>query len=272
MSDSSNPHILWDPWPYFYPDNTNVRYGILVLNHYTHFPFDPDVLMRMWNKASIRITVDGGTDYWLRWINKTEFVNSVKIDLITGDMDSISPRTLEYLGKIKTKIVRTPDQNETDFTKALRVLKNHIDDNKIELDYLIILVATCGRLDHLIGNINTMYKAKEIIPNLRIIKVAGDSFTWLLHEGEHKINIPKSILTAGKWCSLIPIGQSCTVTTTGLKWNLNETKLDVSQIISTSNTFNGENPVYVKTNHTIVWALCVKTLFQKFLFKKLLPI
>lgn len=40
-------------------------------------------------------------------------------DLITGDMDSSSPAVIEKLGNIGSTIVETPNQNHTDYTKAL---------------------------------------------------------------------------------------------------------------------------------------------------------
>lgn len=77
--------------------------------------------------AKIRITVDGGTSRWVSWLKSHNFdLEDVSPpDLITGDMDSLSQEVLDYFTKKQvSKIVKTPDQNHTDFTKALMELNN----------------------------------------------------------------------------------------------------------------------------------------------------
>lgn len=71
-------------------------------------------------------------------------------------------------------------------------------------------------------------------------------------------NVHHSIVSNphSKWCSLIPIGNPCTVTTTGLKWNLTNDKLEFGGIISSSNEFNfSEKLVTVVPNNTLLWSL-----------------
>lgn len=79
------------------------------------------------------MTVDGGTNRWLTWLNQNGFdINSVAAPhLVTGDMDSISKEILHYYMKTNkvTNVIFTPDQNETDFTKALREIKQHASAN-----------------------------------------------------------------------------------------------------------------------------------------------
>lgn len=71
------------------------------------------------------------------------------------------------------------------------------------------------------ANINSLFKAKTICPNVNIFQLANDSLTWLLYKGRHKIIIPEILRKNNNWCALIPIGEECdNVTTTGLKWNL----------------------------------------------------
>lgn len=82
----------------------------------------------------MRITVDGGTDQWLSYLNKHKIdCNSIKpIDLITGDMDSILDETLSQMRTHKhTQVIVTEDQNATDFTKALLELKKYTEKNPL---------------------------------------------------------------------------------------------------------------------------------------------
>lgn len=69
------------------------------------------------------MTVDGGTERWLTWLklNNSDHHKNVAPDLITGDMDSVAEEIIRHFG-LKNKrlqIIKTENQDETDFTKAL---------------------------------------------------------------------------------------------------------------------------------------------------------
>lgn len=72
-------------------------------------------------------------------MNWKENLNKKKDDLymphlLTGDFDSISTETLEKLKKINgVQVIHTPDQEETDFTKALEILNDYKEQKKIEV-------------------------------------------------------------------------------------------------------------------------------------------
>lgn len=87
---------------------------------------------------------------------------------------------------------------------------------------MFVLVDSSGRLDQIIANINTLFRSHEIMSNVRIFLLSSNSLTWLLNKGEHVIHIPSCLRENEEWCALLPIGSSCIVTTTGLKWNLSE--------------------------------------------------
>lgn len=56
-------------------------------------------------------------------------------DFISGDFDSVEPQLLEYYAKRNVKICPTPDQSQTDFTKALVLLNKFLADNSKEVSY-----------------------------------------------------------------------------------------------------------------------------------------
>lgn len=94
--------------------------------------------------ASVRITVDGGTDEWLTWIARHNIKDNKDPDLITGDMDSIKVETLNYFTNSETKVISTLDQDETDYTKALKELKkftylNNIKVTQIQIKDLLVI-------------------------------------------------------------------------------------------------------------------------------------
>lgn len=56
-------------------------------------------------------------------------------DLVTGDFDSISPDCMDKLKNTHVKVIETPDQNYTDFTKSLIQLFNECRNKNIKVNY-----------------------------------------------------------------------------------------------------------------------------------------
>lgn len=71
------------------------------------------------------MTVDGGTNKWHNFIKLNAFEHLKIPDLITGDLDSADPNIVEQFVAKGSKIVHTPNQDETDFTKALKEVKEY---------------------------------------------------------------------------------------------------------------------------------------------------
>lgn len=83
----------------------------------------------------MKITVDGGTKQWLAWLEKNDipFYSVPPPDLITGDMDSLPKTVLNYFSTKHPSInvIKTPDQDRTDFMKALFELQSHCTKKSI---------------------------------------------------------------------------------------------------------------------------------------------
>ncbi|XP_069674851.1 thiamine pyrophosphokinase 1 isoform X1 [Periplaneta americana] len=241
----------WNPLDILDVEHSSFRYGLLILNQPINVP--RDLMLSLWNKATMRVTVDGGTNRWFHFLQNGDYIPP---DLITGDMDSIKQNVLAYFKSKGTRIILTPNQNETDFTKALRHFQCHVASEKLQLDGVIAVCETSGRLDQILTNLNTLYKTKEIIGDLPMYQLASDSLTWLLTPGQHRIFVGETIAHKGGWCSLIPVGARVeNVTTTGLKWNLNNRSMEFGGLISSSNTYSGEPEITVKTSGPLVWSM-----------------
>lgn len=89
--------------------------------------------------AQITVTVDGGAHRWLKYleehgINLSNDEHKQYIpDLVTGDMDSCPPDIIEKLRNIGSTIVKTPDQNHTDYTKALLQVAHYAKTRNINV-------------------------------------------------------------------------------------------------------------------------------------------
>ncbi|GAB0094794.1 Thiamine pyrophosphokinase [Sergentomyia squamirostris] len=246
----------WSPEKYLTVSGLKEEdYALVVLNRPINC--EENFVIELWNSAQIRLTVDGGTDRWLNFSSKSS--SSRKIlppDMVTGDFDSIHPETLTTMKSLNCDIIRTPDQNETDFTKAIRELKPRLNARNVET--VIVLAETSGRLDQIMANINTLFKAQTFSPELDIFILSSDSLSWLLSPGHHSITIPRRILDQKLWCSVIPIGRKCVVTSRGLKWNMTGQTIQFGGIVSTSNTYSGLDRVEITTSDHVLWCMGTK--------------
>ncbi|XP_029162446.1 thiamin pyrophosphokinase 1 [Nylanderia fulva] len=262
---SESSGTAWNPFDIF-QCGTCCEYAVIVLNRPIFWKHD--IMLRFWQKAQITVTVDGGTHRWLKYLE--EYGIDVLSDehrkyipnLITGDMDSCSPAIIEKLGHIGSTVVETPNQNHTDYTKALLQVAHYAKTRNINLGEIYVLAETSGRFDHIIGNINTLYKSDKLVGNIQVIQIASNSLTWLLKPGLHNICIPEILVQRRSWCGLLPFGcpVNC-ISTTGLKWNLNNTTMEFGGLVSTSNTYE-TSEVTINTNTSVIWTMGIEPLIE----------
>lgn len=203
-------------------------------------------LIKLWNNASIRHVVDGGANYLndLQQLAKSRSAEDAPKDpqLLTGDMDSIRGDVLaHYRNTDGCNVLETPDQDHTDFTKAIKELGKQKTLAEREVKSIVVFYTSCGRLDHVLSIYNTLYKfGKDIeestLPPLILVDLAS-SISLLLTKGKHQIPSVKN----AKWCSLVPLNGPATLTTTGFRWNLNKDTLEFGKFISTSQEFDGKS-------------------------------
>lgn len=77
------------------------------------------------------MTVDGGTNKWHGFVKQNNFCDLKFPDFITGDLDSADPTIIKHFVSLGSKIIHTPNQDETDFTKALKEIKKYSISNYI---------------------------------------------------------------------------------------------------------------------------------------------
>lgn len=128
-------------------------------------------------------------------------------DAIVGDMDSLDQ---EYAIRFSERIHPNPDQETNDLTKAVTwCVENDYDD-------LVILGATGKREDHTLGNISLL---AEYVKSVRIKMVTDTGFLIPLIKSA---TIPAC---KGQQVSIFSIDNSTEITSSGLKFPLNRTRL-----------------------------------------------
>lgn len=140
-----------------------------------------------------------------------------KLDFISGDFDSHSGSDDSVYDD---KFIFTPDQNKTDFHKALEII---LQEGYKNID---VLGASGGEQDHFLGNLTVAFSFKEKL-NIKFYDEFSEYFF-----------IPKNfVLKNVKDCmiSLYPFPIAENIFTKGLNWSLNGESLNITSRIGTRN-------------------------------------
>ncbi|XP_015792549.1 thiamin pyrophosphokinase 1 [Tetranychus urticae] len=223
------------------------NFGLVILNHALD-DLDSNQLdnfNNLWQSAKLKLSVDGGTNSLI------DLGPTYVPDLITGDFDSIKESTTNYFKKLGVEIIETPDQNYTDFMKALFVLDEKHMRN--QLNYIVVLWQVNHRLDQSFSNISTLHKWSEEKSDCPIFYLdLKGSLSWLMKKGRHEI-VSNS---QPKWLSIVPFDGPATITSSGLLYNMNKMTLSFSSILSTSNQFakSDEKAILEVEDNPVLWS------------------
>ncbi|WP_426279003.1 thiamine diphosphokinase [Chryseobacterium sp. S-02] len=140
-----------------------------------------------------------------------------KLDFISGDFDSHSGADENIY---EEKFIYTPDQNSTDFYKALEIILQKSFTN------IDVFGGSGGEQDHFLGNLTVAYGFKDQL-NIKFY----DEFSEYYF-------IPKKYSLKGvkdKMISLYPFPAVENITTKGLNWPLINGSLNITSRIGTRN-------------------------------------
>lgn len=123
-------------------------------------------------------------------------------DIVIGDLDSVNKETLKNL-----KHIRIKDQDHSDYQKALKyVAENNISPS-------IVFGINGGYIDHIMNNISIFSNTDDVFVDHKTVMQS-------LGFGTHRLNIQKDT-------KISIFGMpSCHLTTSGLKWNVNDRTLN----------------------------------------------
>lgn len=157
-------------------------------------------LVRLAEECSPIIGVDGGTDALLD--------AGVAVDLVIGDMDSLSSATAADIDRGRLLSIRHPrDKDESDLEIALRWCQENA------IDEVALVGVTGGRLDHELAALGSLSRSGLLRPVIH----DPSSTTWLLsRDGRREVEIP----AAGTTISVIALDEDTRLIASGLKWTL----------------------------------------------------
>lgn len=140
-----------------------------------------------------------------------------KLDFISGDFDSHSGIDENIYHE---KFIFTPDQNFTDFQKALDILKNK-DVKKVD-----VYGGSGGEQDHFLGNLHVAFLFKNELE----ITFYDEFSSYFFIPKDFEINNVE-----GKMISLLPFPKVENLVTDGLNWELKNEDLEITKRIGTRN-------------------------------------
>ncbi len=175
----------------------------------------PAEIVRWHEGCDKLIAVDGGA----------ELVAQADLapDIVIGDFDSISPERLAQINP--HALIHNPDQNTTDFQKAL----THA--TSLGAVNIVVLDPEGDRLDHALSALGW---ASQQLKGRKIRFVFSRAIVHLLDsEAEYECR-------EGSTISILPLESSQIIRTSGLKWNIQNTKMKLGEFDSVSNLAESE--------------------------------
>ncbi|TAQ84817.1 hypothetical protein B7494_g6844 [Chlorociboria aeruginascens] len=263
------------------------RYALLVLNQDLKLPFR--IYHRIWRNSLYHVAVDGGANhvYDLNISSKVEDNPDeyLSLDTIIGDLDSFRKELRqEYLDK-GVEIIMDPEQNSTDFTKAVRYIKTcelsttgsrmvsqssghtslqtqrsrltNIKGLSRPLD-IVCLGGLGGRVDQGLSQLHHLYTFQKA-PNYaegRMFLVSSEAITFVLRAGRHRIKVLENLgsIRLGEHIGIIPLKEPSVITTSGLKWDVEDWETEFGGHISTSNMVR-EEWITVETTRDVLFTI-----------------
>lgn len=159
-----------------------------------------EALASVASECSFVIGVDGGTDALL--------AAGLEVDLVIGDMDSLSDRTKEMVEDGRLSSVRYPeDKDESDLEIALKWCRGNT------VGEIACAGVTGGRLDHTLAALGSLARNAALRPVIH----DAVSTTWILSEdGRRRVDITRP----GTTVSVIALEDDSRLESSGLRWTL----------------------------------------------------
>ena len=181
---------------------------------------DLAIFQKMAATARIIVCADSGA--------KHARLLDLNVDVIVGDLDSISKETLEYYRERGSEIVQMAEQESDDFEKALRYLNGRFKG------YVRILGISGNRTDHMLTNFSVMLRYSDSFESLVAYDDSAEHQFLTAKRNNCSITCP-----VGTTISLTPFGEAIGVTTQNLRYPLISEDLRLGEREGLSNVATG---------------------------------
>ena len=188
--------------------------------------------------------------------------------VIIGDLDSIRDDVRTYYetkSSPQTQVIHVPDQYSTDFAKAVNfVRENHCSDESGKSPVDIVAIGGLGgRVDQGLSQLHHLYlyQTDPLYAEGRMYLFSGDSLTFLLKAGKHRITVrePGQEDTFGKHVGILPVREPSVISTKGLEWDVTDWETEFGGQVSTSNHVLPETQVVeVSTTKDVLFTIALK--------------
>lgn len=197
-----------------------MQYAVLAVNGNIN---DLSYYKDIFANSKIVVASDGGANLLYR--------QSLDIDYIIGDLDSIDEEVYEHYKKTDTIIKQYPKKKDkTDSELSIDIIK------ELGIKKIIMIGALGDRIDHFLTNINLMYYADFLGIELSII----DEKNELILLNKEKNHIRAKI---GQTVSFISfLGDVRGISLKGFEYEISDYDLDRKNSILTSNIAKVETP------------------------------
>ncbi|XP_063714189.1 thiamin pyrophosphokinase 1-like [Symsagittifera roscoffensis] len=232
-------------------------HSLIVLNNPLS-KLDP-LFSQLWKKSTLKVAADGGANVL--------YDMCLLPDFVVGDLDSIKSIVRDHFTKESVVISQIKEQNSTDFEKCLRTIleeskcdRNPSDFPKADNHGIIALCALQGRIDHVLSQLNTLYKhscktfevGQRHLPKKELFLISEQSVAWVLQPGAHTIHVNTC---PSQTCGHVPLFTSVRkITTRGLKYDVTDMHMQMGGLISTSNSYMA-NKVHIDNSDPVLWMM-----------------
>lgn len=200
------------------------------------------------------------------------------LGVIIGDLDSLEPAARSYFesGRGKTTVIHEPDQESTDFGKAVAYIRRqhrHADlrdgdgtqDAAATAPLDIVAVGGLGgRVDQGLSQLHHLYlfQRDPSYAQGRMYLFSGESLTFLLKGGgRHRIRVRDGGRedVFGKHVGILPVGGPSRITTRGLEWDVSDWETEFGGRMSTSNhVLPATEVVEVETTRDVLFTMALR--------------
>lgn len=150
----------------------------------------------------------------------------IKIDILLGDMDSISVDTLKFFENSNIEIIKLPTEKDATDTQFAADLAAQKGANEI-----IFLGAVGSRIDHSLGNMHILERLFKIGISAKLID--DNNIIYIIGEGRNEILGEK-----GKEVSILSVKGSVFINSTeGLYYPIKDRALFLEEPLGISNVF-----------------------------------